>query len=59
MKFWCRRARSRGSVSTTMNMTTMIETFAADRSEYLLCDMKEYVPDLIPTTGVLNLLLSC
>ena len=40
-------------------MTTMITTSAADRAESLLQDMKEYVPDLIPTTEVLNVLLRC
>ena len=59
MKVWCRRTRSRGSVSTTPMTTTMITTCAADRAEYLLRDMKEYIPDLIPTTEVLNLLLRC
>ena len=37
----------------------MITTCAADRSEFLLRDMKEYIPDLIPTTEVLNLLFRC
>ena len=58
MKVRCRRTRSRGSVSTTTT-TTMITTCAADRAESLLRDIKEYVPDLIPTTEVLNLLLRC
>ena len=43
-------------VSTT---TTMITTCAANWSESILQDMKEYVPDLITTTKVLNLLLGC
>ena len=59
MKVWCRRTRSRGSVSTATTTTKMITTGAADRAESLLRDMKEYVPDLIPTTEVLDLLLRC
>ena len=39
--------------------TTMITTCAVDRAESLLRDMKEYVPDLIPTTNIINLLLRC
>ena len=58
MKFWCRRTRSRGSVSATTT-TSMIITYAADRAEFLLWDMDQYVPDLIPTTDVLNLLIRC
>ena len=58
MKVCCRKTRSRGSVSTTTT-TTMITTSAADRAESLLRDMKEYVPDLIPTTNIINLLLRC
>ena len=57
MKVWCRRTRSRGSVSTTTTTTTMITTCAAYWDKYLLQDLKEYVPDLIPMTKVLNLLL--
>ena len=38
---------------------TMIMTCAVYWAKYLLQDIKEYVPDLIPTTGVLNLLLRC
>ena len=41
----------------TTTTTTMIMTCAADRAESLLRDMKEYIPDLILTTEVLNLLL--
>ena len=61
MKVRCRRTRSRGSVSTTTttNTTMTITTCTADRAESLLQDMKEYVPDLIPATEVLNLLLRC
>ena len=55
MKVWCRRTRSRGSILTMT--TAMITTFAANQAEFLLRDMKEYLPDLIPTTEVLNLLL--
>ena len=58
MKFHCRRTRSRGLVSTTTTMT-MIMTCAVYWAKYLLQDIKEYVPDLIPTTGVLNLLRRC
>ena len=43
----------------TTTTTTMIMTCAADRAESLPLDMKEYVPDVIPTTKVLNLLLRC
>ena len=46
---------SRGWVLKTT--TTMLTTCAADWAKYLLRDMKEYIPDLIPTTKVLNLLL--
>ena len=59
MKVRYRRTRSRGSVSTTTTTTTMITTCVADRFKYLLQTMKEYVPDLIPTTEVINLLLRC
>ena len=59
MKFRCRRTRSRGSVSTTTTTSTMIKTCAANWDKYLLWDMKEYVPDLIPMTEILNLLLRC
>ena len=59
MKVWCRRTRSRRLVLTTTTTMSMITTCAADRSEFLLRDMKEYIPDLIPTTEVLNLLLRC
>ena len=59
MKVQCRRTSSRASVSTTTTTTTMITTCAADWGESLLRDMKEYVPDLIPETEVLNLLLRC
>ena len=57
MKVWFRRTGSRGSVLITMTTTTMIMTCAADQAEYLLWDMKGYVPDLISTTEVLNLFL--
>ena len=57
MEVRCIRTRSRVSVSTTTNTATMIMTCAADRSKYLLRYMKEYVPDLILMTEVLNLLL--
>ena len=57
MKVWYSRTRSRGSLLTTMTTTIMITTCAANQAESLLQDMKEYVPDLIPTTKVLNLLL--
>ena len=59
MKVRCRRTRSRGSVSTTTTTAIMITICATDRDAYLLRDMKEYVPDLIPMTKVLNLLLRC
>ena len=59
MKVLCRRTRSRGLVLTTTTMTNIITTCTADRDESLLKDMKEYVPDLILTTEVVNLLLRC
>ena len=59
MKFRCRRTRSRVLVSTTTTTTTMIMTCAANRDESLLRYIREYVPDLIPTTKVLNLLIRC
>ena len=37
----------------------MITTCAADWAESIRRDMKEYVPELILTTEVLNLLLMC
>ena len=42
-----------------MVTTNMITTCAADWAESLLQDIKEYVPDLIPTTEFLNLLFRC
>ena len=39
--------------------TTMITTCAADCAKSVLWDMKEYVPDLILTNEVINLLLRC
>ena len=57
MKVRCRRTRSRVSVLPTTTTMTMITTCAANRAESILQDMKEYVPDLIPTDEVLNLLL--
>ena len=59
MKFQCRITRSRGLVSKTTTTTTMIMTCAANRDESLLRYIREYVPDLIPTTKVLNLLIRC
>ena len=59
MKVWCRRTRSRGSVSTTTTTTTMITTCNTDQAESLLRDMKEYIQDLIPTTKVIKLFLRC
>ena len=59
MKVRCRRTRSRGSVLTTRTTRTMLTTCAADCAESLLRDMKDYLPDLILTTKVLNLLIRC
>ena len=59
MKVWFIKIGIRGLVSKTTTTTTTITTCAAYRAESLLWDMKEYVPDLIPTTEVLNLLRRC